>query len=177
MRVSPFPRSWEPREFQHAGQLRRIELENIGDLFNRMVILDALQDVRQRRQRSAKNPEPPVFARQDLYLGALRPIELGCMLEPVLWLRLRGFAGLAGGWRRVGEVLFPSRKGSECGLAKGHSPTGGEGFQAASLVVGELYLEQVFCSSGHIEQPSKNLEVSPFKIMGLREIFLQIIQS
>ena len=138
------------RKFQHIGQLGQLELVNLGDLLNAIPGVDGLQYFSEGGQSSPKDPEPPVLARQDFYLAALGPIEPGCTLEPVRCLRLGWFARLAGGWRRLREFLFPSSEGCEYGLAKGHSVVGGKSFDAASFVVGELYLKQVFYRSGHI---------------------------
>jgi hypothetical protein len=123
--------------------------------------VDGLEHFGQGSQGSPKDPEPPVFASEDFYVAALGPIELGCALEPVGWRRLGWLARLAGGRRRTGELFFPSREGCQYGLAKGHSMAGGERLDAASFVVGELYLKQVFYGSGHIDQaPSKFENVS-----------------
>jgi hypothetical protein len=56
----------------------------------------------------------------------------------------------------VRELFFPSSEGCEYGLAKGHSTGSGEGFDVASFVGGELYLEQMFYGSGQIGQPLYN---------------------
>jgi hypothetical protein len=49
----------------------------------------------------------------------------------------------------VRELLFPSREGCEYGLSKGHSMIAGEAFDAALLVFGKLYLDEVSGDSGH----------------------------